>query len=134
MRKLFIKKEIFKVKSVPYDPASMAQPLDAFAFTCRGSAYYARKEYEFAVIDLEKAIAIDNSNIDSFYILGMVYKATQEKEKATSAFKRVLELIKAQLETNKIRSAMVRRLALAHINVITQGDWNLEKEIWQRIT
>ncbi len=122
------------MKSIPFDPASMAQPGDANAFIRRGSAYYARKEYECAAIDLERAIAIDSSKIDSFYTLGMVFKAMQEKDKAVEAFTRVLELITVQPETDKIRCAMLRRLALGHINAITQGDWNLEKEIWQRTT
>jgi hypothetical protein len=55
-------------------------------------------------------------------------------EKSVAAFTRVLELIRIQPESDKVRNAMLRRLALGHINVITQGDWNLEKEIWQRTT
>jgi tetratricopeptide (TPR) repeat protein len=134
MKKLFSKKEIFKVQSLPYDPASMGEPTDADGFRLRGTAFYARKEYQSAAIDLDRALAIDSSNIDSFYTLGMVYKAMRQKEKSVAAFTRVLELIRIQPETDKVRNAMLRRLALGHINAITQGDWNLEKEIWQRTT
>jgi Tfp pilus assembly protein PilF len=134
MRKLFSKKEVFKVKSIPYDPESMAEPMDADGFIQRGTAFYARKDYSSAINDLNRATAIDGNKIDSFYALGMAYKATQENEKSVSAFRQVLELIKHQADADKVRNAMLRRLALGHINEITQGDWNLEKEIWQRTT
>jgi Tfp pilus assembly protein PilF len=134
MKKRFSRKEIFKVKSLPYDPANMAEPSDGKEFTRRGIAFYARGEYQSAAIDLDRAVAIDSSNIDSYYALGMVCKAMKLKEKSVYAFTKVLELINVQPEAGKVRNAMLRRMALGHINVITLGDWNLESEIWQRKT
>jgi hypothetical protein len=64
----------------------------------------------------------------------MVYKALQQNGSSVLAFTQVLELLKNQPKVNKTKNDMLRRLALGHINSITQGDWNLEKEIWQRIT
>jgi len=51
-----------------------------------------------------------------------------------AAFRQVIDLISSETGANRVKADMLRRLALGHINEITQGDWNLEKEIWQRIT
>jgi tetratricopeptide (TPR) repeat protein len=133
MKKIFAKKEIYKVKSLPIDPNKLGEPVTADEFQRRGMAYYARKQYNAAEDDLYKAIQLDDKNIDSFYGLGMVLKAMRQNDKAVESFNQVLSLIQTQPESNKTKKDMLRRLALGHINEITQGDWNLEKEIWQRI-
>ncbi len=134
MKKLFARKEILKVKSKPIDPSMMGKPVTAAEFQHRGMAYYARNQLNAAETDLNEAIRMDSNNIDSFYCLGIVYKAMDVKNKAVDAFTQVISLIRAQVGTEKTRNDMLRRLALGHINEITQGDWNLEKEIWKRIT
>jgi tetratricopeptide (TPR) repeat protein len=133
MSKLFKKKEIFKVKSVPVDPAGMQEPSSAEDYQRRGMAYYARKQFSAAESDLKKAISLDSNYLDSFYSLGMVYKALDRKEEATVAFKQVLILISANPESKTTKFDMLRKLALGHINEINQGDWNLEKEIWKHV-
>lgn len=133
MKKIFTKNEIFKVKSQPIDPSKMGIPTMAEEFQRRGMAYYARKQYNAAEDDLKKAIQLDDSSIDAFYSLGMVSKAMNQKDEAVEAFNQVLNLIGAKADSNKTKNHMLRRLALGHINEITQGDWNLEKEIWHRI-
>ncbi len=134
MKKLFSKKEVFKVKSLPYDPVSISEPTTPDEYRQRGTAYYARKHYQAAEADLNQAIRMESNSIDAYYMLGMVYKAMKSDEEAVTAFTQALELIKDQPEGNKVKKDMLRRLALGHINSITQGDWNLEKEIWQRKT
>jgi tetratricopeptide (TPR) repeat protein len=133
MRKLFAKKEIFKVKSLPVDPSSMGEPSTVEELQKRGMAYYARKQYEEAEVDLKKAVSMDGNNIDSFYSLGMVLKAVNRKEDAVAAFKQALNLINAIPDSKTTKYDMLRRLALGHVNEMTQGDWNLEKEIWKHI-
>jgi Tfp pilus assembly protein PilF len=133
MKRIFSKKEIYKVKSLPIDPNKLGEPVIADEYQRRGMAYYARKQYNAAEDDLSKAIQLDDKNIDSFYSLGMVLKAMKRNDKAVESFNQVLSLIQTQPESNKTKNDMLRRLALGHINEITQGDWNLEKEIWQRI-
>lgn len=133
MAKLFKKKEIFKVKSVPLDPASMGEPATANEFLKRGIAFYARKQFSAAEVDLKKAISLDSNNLDSYYSLGMVQKALKQKEDAAVAFKHVLDLIPANPASDNTKNDMLRRLALGHINEMAQGDWNLEKEIWKHI-
>ncbi len=131
MRKLFKKKEIFKVKSLPVDPSSMGEPSTVEDFQKRGMAYYARKQFTEAEADFKKAISMDGNNIDSFYSLGMVLKAMNRKDDAVAAFKQALNLIRAIPDEKTTKSDMLRRLALGHVNEMTQGDWNLEKEIWK---
>ena len=133
MAKLFKKKEIFKVKSVPIDPASLGEPTSADEFQKRGMAFYARKQYDAAEGDLRKAISMDSNHVDSHYSLGMVLKACDRKEEAIIAFNQVLELMAANPGSNTAKKDMLRRLALGHINEMAQGDWNLEKEIWKHI-
>ncbi len=133
MRKLFKKKEIFKVKSLPVDPTNMGVPSTVEEFQRRGMAYYARKQFSEAEVDLKRAISLDENNIDAFYSLGMVLKAINRKDDAVAAFNQVLNLLKAKPEASTTKYDMLRRLALGHINEMTQGDWNLEKEIWKRI-
>ena len=129
--KLFKKKEIFKVKSVPVDPTTMGEPATAEEFQRRGMAYYARNQYEPAVDDLKQAIALDSSFTDGYYSLGMVYKAMDQKEEGVAAFQRVVDIVAEEATSGQVAADMLRKLALGHMNEMTQGDWNLEKEIWK---
>jgi tetratricopeptide (TPR) repeat protein len=133
MNKLFKKMEIFKVKSMPIYPTSLGEPTTADDFQKRGMAYYARKQYAQAEVDLKKAISLDSNHLDSYYSLGMVYKATDRKEEAVDAFTHVIDLIQANPGVETTKNDMLRKLALGHMNEINQGDWNLEKEIWKHI-
>jgi tetratricopeptide (TPR) repeat protein len=133
MAKLFKQKEIFKVKSVPMDPTKMGVPTSADEFQKRGMALYARKQYKEAEADLKKAISLDSNHLDSYYSLGMVLKALDRKEDAIAAFTQVLRILESQSGTSSSKNDMLRRLALGHVNEMTQGDWNLEKEIWKHI-
>lgn len=132
MARLFKKKEIFKVKSMPVDPTSMGEPATAEEFQRRGMAYYARKQFTEAEADLKKAISLDGNNIDSYYSLGMVMKAVHRNEDAVNAFKQVVDLISAKSDAGSVKLDMLRRLALGHINEITEGEWNLGSEMWKR--
>ncbi len=132
MSPLFKKKEIFKVKSVPVDPTSMSQPTTVDDFVKRGMAYYARKQFTEAEADLKKAVAMNGSNIDSYYSLGMVLKAMDKKDEAVAAFNQAITLIRARPDASAVKYDMLRRLALGHVHELTEGDWNLEDEIWKR--
>jgi len=131
MSKLFKKKEIFKVKSKAIDPANIEAPSTADDYQKRGMAYYARKDYNAAEADLNKAIQLDNNHLDAYYSLGMVLKAVGKKEEAVAAFNQVIHLVSTLGGENATKSDMLRKLALGHVNEITHGDWNLEKEIWK---
>jgi tetratricopeptide (TPR) repeat protein len=131
MSRLFKKKEIFKVKSVPVDPSKMADPVTVDDYQKRGMAYYARNRNKEAEADLKKAVSMDSNNIDAYYSLGMVLKAMDSKDEAVEAFNQVVKLILAKQGTREVKYDMLRRLALGHINELTTGDWNLEEEIWK---
>ena len=130
---MFKKKEIFKVKSIIIDPSVMRNLTTADEFLKRGMAYYARKQYENAEKDLRTAISLNEELIDAYYSLGMVLKAAFQEDEAVQAFEKVLDLLNSGLVKNSDQLAMLRRLAKGHINEIKTGDWNLEKEIWQRV-
>jgi lipoprotein NlpI len=129
--KLLRKKEVFKVKSVPLDPSSIVDPTRAEEFCRRGTAYYARKQFELAINDFKTAISLDGNMVDAYYGLGMVLKASNQKEGATAAFTKVVDLVAINTVQGKVNANMLRRLALGHVNELTEGDWNLEKEIWK---
>jgi tetratricopeptide (TPR) repeat protein len=130
---LFKRKEIFKVKSVPLDPQSIKVGEDASGFVSRGMAYYARQKYELAETDLQQAIILNPGDIEAHYCLGMVLKAQYKMDEAVKNFQQVVNLLLRSSSFPRAKAGMLRRLALGHINKLTQGDWNLEKEIWHRI-
>jgi len=133
MAKIFSKKEILKVKSQILEPSNMGEPVSADDYLHRGTAYYARGEYEAAEADLRSLISKFGNQTDAYYVLGMVHKAAGRKVEATAAFNQVLQLLNTSTGEKSTKCDMLRRLALGHVNMINQGDWNLEKEIWQRI-
>ncbi len=130
---LFKKKEIFKVTSEEVDPEGLAEPSTGPEYIERGMVFYARGRYEEAEKDLKAAIRLDPKSIDAYYSLGMVLKAQQKSDEAVNTFQYAIDLLKASAGDANPRIEMLRRLALGHIHEITQGDWNLEKEIWRRI-
>jgi tetratricopeptide (TPR) repeat protein len=130
---MFKKKEIFKVRSIAVDPATMLNLTTGEEYLKRGVAFYARKQYENAENDLKTAIAMDADQVDAYYCLGMVLKAASKNEEAILCFEKVLDLLSQSRMKNYDRQAMLRRLAKGHINFMKTGDWNLEKEIWQHV-
>ena len=128
---MFKKREIFKVKSVPVDPATMTPPTSAQDYFQRGMAYYARKSYAEAEKDLKQSITLDPKGVEGHYRLGMVFKAQNKKDEAIQEFKTVIDLLDAQDDLESTHDQILRRLALGHLNEVSQGDWNLEKEIWK---
>lgn len=130
---MFKKKEIIKIKSIAVDPATMRDLTTAEEYFNRGTAYYARKKFDLAEKDLQTSIAMNGEMVDAYYVLGMVLKAAARGQEAVQAFETVLDLLGKGLVKNSNRVAMLRRLSKGHINEIQTGDWDLEKEIWQRV-
>jgi tetratricopeptide (TPR) repeat protein len=114
------------------DPTQAPEPQSAPEYLRRGYAFYARTLFAEAIRDYQAAISLDSEMIDAVYALGMAFKAAKQSDESVLAFKKVLELLNAGAVGDRIRADMLRRLALGHINEITLGDWNLEKEIWHR--
>jgi tetratricopeptide (TPR) repeat protein len=58
----------------------------------RGAAYASRHDYESALTDLTRAAALDPTNTENFYQLGLVHLQTGKRDAAVGDFNRVLEL------------------------------------------
>jgi tetratricopeptide (TPR) repeat protein len=130
--KIFKRKEIFMVESEELNPEEFAEPKTAKEYFNRGMAFYARNQYREAENDMIKAISLDRNYIDAHYGLGMIRKAQDKKEEATQAFQQTLELLDQEEDEKNATIDMLKRLAKGHINEITLGDWDLEKEVWKR--
>jgi tetratricopeptide (TPR) repeat protein len=130
--KIFKRKAIFKVESEQLNPEEIAEPNTAKEFLNRGMVFYARKQYSEAESDMLKAISLDRNYIDAHYSLGMIHKAQDKKEEATQAFQQTLKLLDQEKNEKNSTIDMLKRLAKGHINEITLGDWDLEKEVWKR--
>jgi tetratricopeptide (TPR) repeat protein len=128
---LFRRKSDKKDEPEKLDPAEMPEPTDLAGYIRRGWAYHSRGINDKAEADFNQAIELAPNSIDANYVLGLVYKAQGKKEQAIKSFKTVVRLIEADQLEDKIRAEMLRRLATGHVNELSMGDWNLEKEIWQ---
>ncbi len=127
------KKKFVKIKSVPVDPETITAPIRAEDFLKRAMAYYARRMFPKASNDIQQAVQIDSQSVDAWYALGLISKASGDKGQAEQAFRKVIDLLDNTPQENLVTAHMLRRLALGEINFLTKGDWDLEKEIWQRI-
>jgi len=130
---LFKRKPEKKDEPGAQDPNEMPEPNDLAGYIRRGWAFHSRGQHDQAEADFHQAIKLAPNSIDANYVLGLVYKAQGKKEQAIKSFKTVVNLIEADQLEDKIRAEMLRRLATGHVNELSVGDWNLEKEIWQRV-
>jgi tetratricopeptide (TPR) repeat protein len=128
----FKKKQIAQPNDTARDPQTMPEPHDLQGYRGRGWAYHSRGMNALAEADFRRALSIEPEDVDATYVLGLVLKSEGRKEEAIASFQKAVSLIEAGKVENKDRSEMLRRLALGHVNELTVGDWNLEKEIWQR--
>lgn len=126
----FRKKSDHKEATDARDPDLMPAPVDLAGYMRRGWAYHARGMESQAEADFQKALEIAPDSVDANYVLGLVFKAQGKKEDAIRCFKKSIALLESGVVTDTTRADMLRRLALGHINEISIGDWNLEKEIW----
>jgi hypothetical protein len=70
--------------------------------------------------------------VESVYALGLAYKVQGRLQEGVDAFQKALDLIRSGVVENSTRAEMLGRLAKGQLNIMTTGDWNLEKEIWKR--
>lgn len=114
------------------EPVVIDNPRTFAEFYRQGWAQHAAGKQEAAEASLRKAIELEPNSVDAFYTLGLTLKKADRRREAVEAFRQALDLIAAGALEHGSRSEMVRRLSLGHINQIEKGNWNLEKEIWQR--
>jgi tetratricopeptide (TPR) repeat protein len=111
-------------------PASEPQTVEEFLRV--GWNLHASGQFEAAEKDFRKALALKPDSIDSYYALGLSLKAQDRREETIQAFQTVVSLLDKEEGASDSRRTMLHRLALGHINMLKLGDWNLEKEIWQK--
>jgi tetratricopeptide (TPR) repeat protein len=97
-----------------------------------GWSEYASGQFEAAEKTFRKVLDQSADAIEAYYGLGLSLKAQDRREETIRAFQKVVDLLEKDQAVDRVRKTMLRRLALGHINVLRQGDWNLEKEIWQK--
>ncbi|MEW6717162.1 MAG: tetratricopeptide repeat protein [Chloroflexota bacterium] len=134
--KLFRKKrKISEIETLKMDPSAIKSPQTLDDFVLRGWSYHARDMQDKAIEDFRRALELSPHNPDIHYALGLAYRAQGKTDEAVSAFKKVMEiLLKDQdKETDSARKEMLRRLALGHVNILTTGDWGLEREVWKKL-
>jgi tetratricopeptide (TPR) repeat protein len=116
------------------DPRDMPKPSDLASFLRRGWAYHSRQNESAAEGDFRSALALDGDSVDAHYGLGLSLKSQGRREDAVAIFKKALTLLGTVEGAGQVRSSMLHRLILGHINELTLGDWNLEQEVWHHGT
>jgi tetratricopeptide (TPR) repeat protein len=114
------------------DPTVIKDPDDYDSFLQRGWAHHARGDEDKAELDIRRALSYSPESVDANYALGLVMKSQEKSEAAVEFFKKVIALIDEGKIEDPSRSGMIKRLALAQVNELTTGDWNLEAEIWRQ--
>ena len=96
----------------------------------RGWLFLSSKNPDKALVDFNTAVQQDPNNPDTYYALALALKTLGKNPEAIENFNKVLSYLGES--TNHSTRQMLTRLTHGHINQINSGDWNLEKEIWQR--
>ena len=131
---IFRRKDSANESRVSTDPYIMPEPDNVDSAMRRGWAFHSKNEQVKAEIDFRKALEFESRSVDAHYALALILKSQGRNEEAVIRFKQTLELINAGVIANQSRAEMLRRLSMGHINELTQGDWNLEDEVWHHKT
>lgn len=118
--------------TLPDDAQSPQNPQNFSEYYREGWLLHSGGEQEQAETAVRKALALQPESVDGHYVLGLILKAQGRGREAVEAFETALALLERGLVQDATRKAMLRRLTKGHINRLKTGDWNLEKEIWQR--
>lgn len=120
------------VASPQSEPGDIQEPQSGEEYRLSGYAAYAIGDYPAAQEKFLQALAINPRDFEALYALGLVWKVQGRVEESVHAFQQALALIQSGVVENRVRAEMLTRLAKGHLNIMTIGDWNLEKEIWKR--
>jgi tetratricopeptide (TPR) repeat protein len=110
-----------------YQAAVAANPQSAEAHSNLGWGYYGQEQYAEAIKEFNEALALDANWVDAHYGLGLTLRVTGAKAEAVEAFNKAAKL--APQMADKVRGAMLMRLAHGQINQMKTGDWDLDKEL-----
>jgi len=116
----------------PDERATTTQPRSETEYYEQGWLLHSsRKDEDAAEENFRRAIDFNPKFIDAYFGLGLVLKSQDRRQESIQAFQKVIELLESDPLEDRSRAEMLRRLALAHINQMKSGDWNLEQEIWK---
>jgi len=104
---------------------------NASEFVSKGWEQKSSGKLDDAEASFRKAISIEPGSVEAFYGLALIYKIQDRRQESIKSFEKVIDLIDDHFE-DKVRGQMLQRLSKGHINQMSGGDWNLEKEIWKR--
>ena len=117
------------VEVIKRHPGEM-NPTNAVQYIDRGWAYLNEDQPDKAIDDLKHELDMEAENADAYYVMGLALKKLNKHEAAIEAFQHVMQLAEAYPDHSS--KQMLKRLTNGQINQLQTGDWNLEKEIWQR--
>lgn len=83
------------------DKAEAANPSDPFTYNMKGIIYRARENYEAAMEQYEKGLAIEPENAGIYFNLGVAHYKSGAPEKAVEHFRKAKELDPASMEADK---------------------------------
>ncbi len=112
-------------------PAVHQESASAAAYINKGWELKSSGKLDEAEDSFRKAITLQPGSVEAYYALGLTLKAQNRRQESIRSFEKVFDLVEGGLE-DRVRGQMLRRLTLGHINQLSNGDWNLEHEIWQR--
>jgi tetratricopeptide (TPR) repeat protein len=114
-------------------PAGSGTPKSADDYLQLGWYQHAKDKLHAAAEESFRQAAVLKPNmVEAHYGLGLALKALGRPQEASVEFQKVVDLIESGGIDDPTRSAILRRMAIGHINQMRSGDWNLEKELWQR--
>ena len=92
------------------DAGPAAELADAAAYSRRGMAFAARRDYEHAIEDLTRACELDGNDPDYYLQRGVVYRQEQQFELAAADLNRALELKPDDLAALEVRAQLRLRV------------------------
>jgi tetratricopeptide (TPR) repeat protein/predicted aspartyl protease len=90
----------------PTDQPKADEPVDAAAYSRRGAAAAARRDFEHAIADLTRACELAPDKSEYFYERGIAYRESKQFAPAMSDFNRALELNPDDLSALTARAAL----------------------------
>jgi tetratricopeptide (TPR) repeat protein len=97
----------------------ITEPNTAEEFVQRAWHLHAEGKLVEAIIDLKKAIEIDENLVDPYYGLGVVYKEQGSTQDAIKAFQKVLLLQAANAQQEKnARSTIMNNLTKSYLSLL----------------
>jgi cytochrome c-type biogenesis protein CcmH/NrfG len=107
-----------------------AQPDQVDGWLRLGWARYGSARWEAAEQAFRTAHRLAGSDPEPPFGLGLALKKQGKKPEAIRFFREAAE--RTTSVADRARAAILRRLALGHVNFLEQGEWNLEREVWGR--